>query len=92
MKKLYTVFLLLSGLLSLSALYGNSDLSDLRGLTMSNAKIPIYNRSGKPQMMIFVNKAERRGRVISGTGTVLDFLKPTASVDDIKDARSQIPL
>ena len=86
MKKLYTVFLLLSGLLSLSALYGNSDLSDLRGLTMSNAKIPIYNRSGKPQMMIFVNKAERRGRVISGTGTVLDFLKPTASVDDIKDA------
>jgi lipopolysaccharide export system protein LptA len=86
MKKHYTVFLLLLGLLSLSALYGNSDLSDLRGLTMSNAKIPIYNRSGKPQMMIFVNKAERRGRLISGKGTVLDFLRPTASVDDIKDA------
>ena len=85
MKKYYTVFLLLSGLLSLT-LYANSDLSDLRGLTMSNAKIPIYNRSGKPQMMIFVNTAERRGRVISGKGTVLEFLRPTASVDDIKDA------
>lgn len=87
MKKDHTVFLLLLlGLLSVSALHANSDLSDLRGLTMSNAKIPIYNRSGKPQMMIFVNKAERRGRVISGTGTVLDFLRPSASVDDIKDA------
>ena len=86
MKKFYTVFLFLAGLLSLSALYGNNDLSDLRGLTLANAKIPIYNRSGKPQMMIFVNKAERRGRVISGSGTVLDFLRPAAGVDDIKDA------
>ena len=67
-------------------LWGRNDLSDLRGLSLTNAKIPIYNRGGKPQMMIFVTRAERRGRVISGMTTVLDFIRPTASVDDIGDA------
>jgi len=68
------------------ALRARNDLSDLRGLALTNAKIPIYNRGGKPQMMIFVTRAERRGRVISGMTTVLDFIRPTASVDDIGDA------
>ena len=69
-----------------AVLRARNDLSDLRGLALTNAKIPIYNRGGKPQMMIFVNRAERRGRVISGMTTVLDFIRPTASVDDIGDA------
>ena len=78
--------ILLILLLSANAAFCRNDLSDLRGLTLTNAKIPIYNRGGKPQMMIFVTRAERRGRVISGTSTVLDFIRPTASVDDIGDA------
>lgn len=69
-----------------AVLRARNDLSDLRGLALTNAKIPIYNRGGKPQMMIFVTRAERRGRVISGMTTVLDFIRPTASVDDIGDA------
>lgn len=77
------LFCLLAGTCSV---FGRNDLSDLRGLSLSHAKIPIYNRGGKPQMMIFVNRAERQGRVISGTETVLDFLRPHASVDDIGDA------
>ncbi|MBQ7208469.1 MAG: hypothetical protein IJS01_11790 [Lentisphaeria bacterium] len=78
--------ILLILLLSANAAFCRNDLSDLRGLTLTSAKIPIYNRGGKPQMMIFVTRAERRGRVISGTATVLDFIRPTASVDDIGDA------
>ena len=86
MKKIrYTTLLFL--LLSLTApLSARNDLSDLRGLSLTNAKIPIYNRGGKPQMMIFVNRAERQGRLLTGTGTVLEFIRPNASVDDIGDA------
>ena len=86
MKKIHTLLCFSMLLAAMCKLVADNDLSDLRGLTLSNAKIPIYNRSGKPQMMIFVNKAERRGRVISGIGTVLEFLRSNASVDDIKDA------
>ena len=81
MKKILQ-FLLLSALLPLAA----NDLSDLRGLSLVNAKIPIYNRGGKPQMMIFVNRAERQGRLIAGNGTVLEFIRPSANVDTIGDA------
>ncbi|MBQ9500805.1 MAG: hypothetical protein IJU70_01485 [Lentisphaeria bacterium] len=86
MKYARAALLTLLILTAAGALFARNDLSDLRGLTLSNAKIPIYNRGGKPQMMIFVTRAERRGRVISGMTTVLDFIRPTASVDDIGDA------
>ena len=86
MKKLFTFAAAVSALFLAGTLFASNDLSDLRGLSLSNAKIPIYNRGGKPQMMIFVNRAERHGRVISGTGTVLEFIRKTASVDDIGDA------
>ncbi|MBR7104058.1 MAG: hypothetical protein IKC65_03865 [Lentisphaeria bacterium] len=78
--------LLYAAVLAAGSLWSANDLSDLRGLSLTNAKIPIYNRGGRPQMMIFVNKAERRGRVLSGTETVLEFIRPSASVDDIGDA------
>ena len=80
MKKLFTFAAAVSALFLAGTLFASNDLSDLRGLSLSNAKIPIYNRGGKPQMMIFVNRAERHGRVISGTGTVLEFIRKTASV------------
>ena len=86
MKYAWTALLILLLASAPDVLLGRNDLSDLRGLSLTNAKIPIYNRGGKPQMMIFVTRAERRGRVISGMTTVLDFIRPTASVDDIGDA------
>ena len=85
------LFCLLAGTCSV---FGRNDLSDLRGLSLSHAKIPIYNRGGKPQMMIFVNRANREGRLITGETTVLDLIRNNANVDAISDAWgiSQYPL
>ncbi len=91
MKKISAAILFTFLLFSTGSLYGKNDMSDLRGLTLTNAKIPIYNRGGKMQMMIFVHRAERHGRVISGRETVLDFIRPSASVDDIGDAWKLVP-
>ena len=91
MKKISAAILFTFLLFSTGSLYGKNDMSDLRGLTLTNAKIPIYNRGGKMQMMIFVHRAERHGRVISGRETVLDFIRPSASVDDIGDAWKLAP-
>ena len=60
------------------------DLDDLRGLSLKNAKIPIFSRS-RLQMMIFSGEAERRGEALVGINTVLEIIRSGANADDISD-------
>ncbi len=82
-KKLFT---LLAAFCSLFAASAASDLTDLRGLALNNAKIPVYGSRQQLQMMTFVDNAVRDGKVIIGKNTVLDLIKSGSNVDDIKDA------
>ncbi|WP_288592776.1 LptA/OstA family protein [uncultured Victivallis sp.] len=60
------------------------DLEDLRGLILTNAKLPLYNKQVL-QSMVFCDKAERQGKLVVGQNVVLDLVRRTADVDEIKD-------
>ena len=60
------------------------NIDDLRGLSLKNAKIPIFNRSHL-QMMIFSGEAERRGETMISLNTVLEIIRRGANADDITD-------
>ena len=60
------------------------NIDDLRGLTLKNAKIPIFNNA-RLQMMIFSGEAERRGEAMIGFKTVLEIIRKGANADDIND-------
>jgi len=62
----------------------NNDLDSLKGLILTKAKFPVYNEQNL-QSMIFTDKAERQGKIIVGSDTVMDLIDNTVSVDDIKD-------
>ena len=72
-------------ILSCGAMAAN-DITDLRGLSLNDAKIPVYGGRQQLQMMTFVDNAVREGKVIVGKNTVLDLIRNGANVDDIKDA------
>ena len=81
-KKLTT---LIAAVLSFASFAAN-DMSDLRGLAINDAKIPVYGNRQQLQMMTFVDNAVRDGKIIAGKNTVLDLIRSGANVDDIKDA------
>lgn len=60
------------------------NLDDLRGLELGHAKLPIYNKENL-QLMAFCDKAQREGRLLVGSGTVLDIIRRGADIDSIKD-------
>ena len=62
----------------------NTQLNDLRGLQLKNAKIPVLNQ-GKLQMVIFSSSAERRGETLVGFNTVLAVIRKGADSDAIRD-------
>ena len=62
----------------------NTQLNELRGLQMSNSKIPILNQ-GRLQMVIFSHLAERRGESLIGFDTVLAVIRKDADSDAIRD-------
>ena len=60
------------------------NIDDLRGLSLKNAKIPIFNNA-RLQMMVFAGEAERRGEAMVGINTVLEIIRKGANADDITD-------
>lgn len=63
-----------------------NDFSDLRGLVLNNAKIPIYDTKQNLQMMVFVDRAVREGKVLVGKNTVLEMIRKGSNVDSINDS------
>ena len=61
-KKLTT---LIAAVLSFASFAAN-DMSDLRGLAINDAKIPVYGNRQQLQMMTFVDNAVRNGKIIAG--------------------------
>lgn len=90
MKKLFHIalFLVVAGFAP--ALHAESNAEDLKDLFFQNAKIPIYQKD-KLQMMIFSDTGNRLGRVIKGTGVVLELIRKNANVDLIGDAWGDKP-
>ena len=72
-----------AGALALAA-WGAEDLSDLRGLVLTHAKLPVYNRQNL-QVMVFCDRAERSGRMMVGYDVVLDLIRRGADVDSIRN-------
>ncbi len=62
----------------------NSGLEDLRGLVLTNAKLPVYNKQNL-QMMVFCDHAERLAKTMLGTDVVLDLIRRGADIDSIRD-------
>ncbi len=62
----------------------SNDLDSLKGLILTKAKFPVYNEQNL-QSMIYADKAERQGKIIVSSDTVMDLIDNTISVDDIKD-------
>ncbi|WP_295812425.1 LptA/OstA family protein [uncultured Victivallis sp.] len=81
MKKLIFAALLAGSAL---ALRGAGDLEDLRGLVLSHAKLPLYNKQVL-QSMAFFDKASRQGRLMVGSNVLLDLIRRGADIDSIKD-------
>ena len=68
----------------------NHSINELRGLQLSHAKIPIFNRS-RLQMMVFAGHAERRGEMLAGFDTVLEIIRAGADADAIADSWEMTP-
>ncbi len=81
MKKLIFAALLAGCALSLR---GAGGLEDLRGLVLSHAKLPLYNKQVL-QSMVFFDKASRQGRLMVGNNVLLDLIRRGADIDSIKD-------
>ena len=64
----------------------SKDISDLRGLVLNHAKIPIYDSKQQLQVMAFVDRAVPEGKLIVGKNTVLEIIKKDTNVDHINDA------
>ncbi|MCQ2352830.1 MAG: hypothetical protein MJ033_05075 [Victivallaceae bacterium] len=67
------------------ALFGaGENLETLKGLSFTNAKIPVY-QGRQLQMVIYADRGKRNGTVLNGDGIVLDIIRPDADVDRIGD-------
>lgn len=69
-----------------------AELDDLRGLSLENAKIPVYRtgsekeETSKPlQMMVFLRAAGRDGQLLRGQDVVLELIRRDADPDSIRD-------
>lgn len=69
-----------------SGVFAAKDISELRGLMLNHAKIPVYDSQKRMQMMVFVDRAVREGKIIAGENTVLDVVRKGCNVDSISDA------
>jgi len=78
--RLLLCFLLLPLVLSAT----RSDLDDLQGLSVANAKIPIYNKT-RLQMIFFADGAERGDSGIVGRNAVMEIIRRVADPDTIAD-------
>ena len=91
MNRFYRCFAaLLAAALVLGA--GTADLDDLRGVSLKNAKVPVYRSraDGKDaakqlQMMIFLRTAGRESQLIRGSNVVLELIRRDADPDEIRD-------
>ena len=84
MKKIITMLFTAAALTAALTLPGAGELDDLRGLELSHAKLPIYNKD-RLQLMVFCDRAERQGRVALGSNVTLDIIRRNADVDAIRD-------
>ncbi len=75
---------MLAGVFAVSAFAADNDLDVLRGLVLNHAKVPLYNKKTL-QLMAFCDKAERQGKLVVGSNTLLDLIRRDADVDAIKD-------
>ena len=66
------------------SLRGAGGLEDLRGLVLSHAKLPLYNKQVL-QSMAFFDKASRQGHLMVGSNVLLDLIRRGADIDSIKD-------
>lgn len=70
---------------------GADNIDDLRDLRLENAKIPVYNKPDAEggdrllQIMVFIDRASRRGRLLQGENVVLDVIRRGSDVDTIMD-------
>ena len=78
-------FLFLAALLPLAAFAARSDLDDLQGLSVANAKIPIYNKT-RLQLICFADRADRGDGGIIGRNAVMEIIRRSADPDAIADA------
>ena len=83
-KSAFGLAALLAGIVLCAAPSTNSQLNNLRGLQLNNAKIPVLNQ-GRLQMVIYSASAERRGETMVGFDTVLSVIRNGADADTIRD-------
>ncbi|GEM_PF-2788867 len=82
MKKLSAILpIVLAGCALFAA---NDNFDTLKGLSFSNAKIPVY-QDRDLQMIIFAEHGKRNGLILNGDGIVLNIIRPDADVDKIGD-------
>ena len=79
---------MLAGVFAVSAFAADNDLDVLRGLVLNHAKVPLYNKKTL-QLMAFCDKAERQGKLVVGSNTLLDLIRRDADVDAIKDKAAE---
>ncbi|MCQ2378822.1 MAG: LptA/OstA family protein [Victivallaceae bacterium] len=76
--------ILLMFLLAAVIARGDDNFDSLKGLSLANAKIPVY-QGDSLQMMIFADRGKRDGSILRGEGIVLDMIPSHADVDLIGD-------
>ena len=82
--KMKSWFLTLALLAGLSGFSGS--ISDMRGLSLRNIKLPFYKSKSKQlQLVAFSESAQRKDQLLLGNQTYLDILLENADVDKIID-------
>lgn len=75
----------LTAVLLLTVLWGaGNGLEELRGLVLTHAKLPVFNKQTL-QMMIFCDRAERQAKTMVGSDVVIDLIRRGADIDSIRD-------
>ncbi len=74
----------LPGLLLIPFLLAADGLEQLRGLVLTNVKLPVYHKQ-MLQTMAFCGRASQQGRLLVGEKVLLDMIRPGADIDAIKD-------
>ena len=77
-------FLCFAAVLPLIVGAARSDLDDLQGLVVANAKIPIYNKT-RLQLICFADGARRSDNGIVGSNAVMEIIRRAADPDSIAD-------
>ncbi len=75
----------MAAIMLLAVLWGaDAGLEELRGLVLTHAKLPVFNKQTL-QMMIFCDRAERQAKTMVGTDVVIDLIRRGADIDSIGD-------